>query len=198
MTEWWMEGALEWLTGPSACCPADESRRSRRSQHEPRMGPGRGHHRTNAAGVDLNREWLAPSLERSPEVLCVRDAMDATGVSFAMDVHGDEAIPANFLAGFEGIPRWTDALGAKFYEFQRRLVAYTPDFQTQRGYPEDRGGQGEPRDVDQSARRALRRGVDDARNARSRIATRIPITRSDGRGLGRRRSAPHASTCSLR
>ena len=34
--------------------------------------------------------------------------MDETGVDFAMDVHGDEAIPANFLAGFEGIPSLTD------------------------------------------------------------------------------------------
>ena len=32
--------------------------------------------------------------------------MDRTGVDFAMDVHGDEAIAANFLAGFEGIPSW--------------------------------------------------------------------------------------------
>ena len=67
-------------------------------------GSRRGHLRTNAAGVNLNREWHAPSAEKSPEVLCVRNAMDETGVDFAMDVHGDEAIPANFLAGFEGIP----------------------------------------------------------------------------------------------
>jgi hypothetical protein len=53
--------------------------------------------------VNLNREWDAPSAERSPEVLCVRDAMDETGVHFAIDVHGDEAIPAVFIAGFEGI-----------------------------------------------------------------------------------------------
>jgi hypothetical protein len=31
--------------------------------------------------------------------------MTGPGVDFAMDIHGDEAIPANFLAGFEGIPR---------------------------------------------------------------------------------------------
>ena len=67
-------------------------------------GSRRGHLRTNAAGVNLNREWHAPSAEKSPEVLAVRNAMDETGVDFAMDVHGDEAIPANFLAGFEGIP----------------------------------------------------------------------------------------------
>jgi len=51
-----------------------------------------------------------------------------------MDVHGDEAIPANFLAGFEGIPGWTDALGEKFYDFGRRLAAHTPDFQIEKGY----------------------------------------------------------------
>ena len=99
----------------------------------PNMNPDgsfRGHLRTNAAGVNLNREWHAPTPEKSPEVLCVRNAMDETGVDFAMDVHGDEAIPANFLAGFEGIPRWTDALGEKFYDFApppRRAHARFPD-----------------------------------------------------------------------
>ena len=90
--------------------------------------------RTNAAGVNLNREWHAPSAEKSPEVLHVRNAMDESGVDFAMDVHGDEAIPANFFAGFEGIPNWTDAKGEQFYDFGRRLAAHTPDFQTQMGY----------------------------------------------------------------
>ena len=56
-----------------------------------------------SVGTNLNREWESPSAEKSPEVLCVRHAMDETGVHWAMDVHGDEAIPANFIAGFEGI-----------------------------------------------------------------------------------------------
>jgi murein tripeptide amidase MpaA len=64
--------------------------------------------------VNLNREWAEPSAERSPEVLAIRNAMDATGVHWAMDVHGDEAIPAAFMAGFEGIPSWTDAQGERF------------------------------------------------------------------------------------
>ena len=84
--------------------------------------------------MNLNREWHAPSFERSPEVLCVRDAMDATGVAFAIDVHGDEAIPANFLAGFEGIPGFAPSRGDLFKEYRRRLDAHTPDFQTERGY----------------------------------------------------------------
>jgi murein tripeptide amidase MpaA len=60
--------------------------------------------------------------------------MDATGVDWAIDVHGDEAIPANFFAGYEGIPSWTDAHGARFYDFQRRLTEATPLFQMERGY----------------------------------------------------------------
>lgn len=136
MAEWWMEGALEKLTDPS-----DETARLLRERCTinvvPNMNPDgsiRGHLRTNAAGVNLNREWHAPSAERSPEVLAVRDAMDATGVDFAMDVHGDEAIPANFFAGFEGIPSWSDEKGALFTRFRDSLAARTPDFQVAKGY----------------------------------------------------------------
>ena len=133
MTEWWMEGALEWLTGIAATPLLTEA-----TVHiVPNMNPDgtqRGHLRTNAAGVNLNREWLAPSLERSPEVLCVRDAMDATGVAFAMDVHGDEAIPAAFLVGFEGVASFTQARGDAFTAFAQRLAARTADFQTELGY----------------------------------------------------------------
>ncbi|MES2337296.1 MAG: M14-type cytosolic carboxypeptidase [Pseudomonadota bacterium] len=136
MAEWWMEGAVEMLTAADNAT-ATLLREKATIHLVPNMNPDgsfRGHLRTNAAGINLNREWDTPSREKSPEVLCVRDAMDETGVDFAMDVHGDEAIPANFLAGFEGIPKWTDALGAKFYEYGRRLAARTPDFQTERGY----------------------------------------------------------------
>ncbi|WP_375272977.1 M14-type cytosolic carboxypeptidase [Sphingomonas sp.] len=139
MTEWWMEGALDWLTSDAARALLEKA-----TVHVvPNMNPDgtrRGHLRTNAAGVNLNREWHAPSAERSPEVLCVLAEMDRTGVTFAMDVHGDEAIAANFIAGFEGIPSWTDAHGEKFYDFGRRLAAHTPDFQTELGYEKSAAG----------------------------------------------------------
>ena len=142
MAEWWMEGALEKLCDPGDA--AAQALLAKATFHiVPNMNPdgsARGHLRTNAAGVNLNREWENPSAERSPEVLCVRNAMDETGVIFAMDIHGDEAIPANFLAGFEGIPNWTDALGDKFYGFQSALAAHTPDFQTSLGYPKSAPG----------------------------------------------------------
>ncbi len=137
MAEHWMEGALDMLTDPD-----DTTARALREKCTlhivPNMNPDgsrRGHLRTNAAGINLNREWANPSLEKSPEVLCVRDEMDRTGVSWAMDIHGDEAIPANFIAGFEGIPNWTEDQGARFYKFRNDLEARTPDFQTKLGYP---------------------------------------------------------------
>ncbi|WP_414690602.1 M14 family metallopeptidase [Novosphingobium sp. UBA1939] len=137
MAEWWMEGALDLLTDP-ADPHGRKLRQLCRFHIVPNMNPDgsrRGHLRTNAAGVNLNREWDTPSAERSPEVLCVRDAMDETGVHFAIDVHGDEAIPAVFLAGFEGIPSWTEQQGAEYRRYRAILERRTPDFQTRRGYP---------------------------------------------------------------
>jgi murein tripeptide amidase MpaA len=141
MAEWWMEGALEWLVSGD---PVAVDLRQKATLHLiPNMNPDgscRGHLRTNAVGVNLNREWAEPSPERSPEVLCVRNAMDETGVHWAMDIHGDEAIPANFIAGFEGIPNWTERQGDLFYAFRTALAARTPDFQTRLGYPKSAPG----------------------------------------------------------
>ncbi|BBC70911.1 conserved hypothetical protein [Altererythrobacter sp. B11] len=137
MAEWWMEGALEAL-----CDPADPVARILRSRCRLHIVPNcnpdgsfRGHLRTNARGVNLNREWDNPTEEDSPEVLAIRNAMDATGVRFAMDVHGDEAIAANFLAGFEGVPSWNEELQGQFTRFARILERRSPDFQTAKGYP---------------------------------------------------------------
>jgi len=136
MAEWWMEGALDRLTDPSD--PVARVLRREATFHiVPNMNPDgsrRGHLRTNAAGVNLNREWHDPSAERSPEVLCVRNRMDETGVDFAMDVHGDEAIPYVFLAGFEGIPNWTDRQGSLYARYRETLARRSPDFQVEHGY----------------------------------------------------------------
>jgi murein tripeptide amidase MpaA len=141
MAEHWIEGVLEMLTAPE-------------DEHDARVaksllkkctfhiilnmnpdGSCRGHLRTNAVGVNLNREWASPSAEKSPEVLCVLSEMDKTGVHWAMDIHGDEAIPANFIAGFEGIPNWTEDQGKRFYQFRGELAATRHDFQDKLGYP---------------------------------------------------------------
>lgn len=42
-------------------------------------GSFRGHLRTNAVGLNLNRAWAEPTAEKSPEVLCVLQHMQKTG-----------------------------------------------------------------------------------------------------------------------
>ena len=137
MAQWWMEGAIERL-----CDTQDSVARLLRQKATfhlvPNMNPDgsrRGHLRTNAVGVNLNREWHEPSMERSPEVFLVRAEMDRTGVDVAIDVHGDEAIPYVFLAGFEGIPSLRLDRLALFHRYRDLLAARTPDFQAARGYP---------------------------------------------------------------
>jgi len=136
MAEYWMEGAFEKLLDDAD--PVARRLREEATFHiVPNMNPDgsrRGHLRTNAVGTNLNREWHAPSAERSPEVLCVLEEMDRTGVDFAIDVHGDEAIAANFLAGFEGIPSWTKGQGAVYDRYSEVLERLSPDFQTEKGY----------------------------------------------------------------
>jgi murein tripeptide amidase MpaA len=143
MAEWWIEGALERLLDEAD--PVARRLLDKATFHiVPNMNPDgsrRGHLRTNAVGTNLNREWHDPSPERSPEVLCVRNEMDRTGVDFAMDVHGDEAIPANFLAGFEGIPSWNEGQQKLFDRFSEALVRFSPDFQTRKGYEVSRPGE---------------------------------------------------------
>lgn len=144
MAEWFMEGAAEMLTDP-ANSTARELRKRCRFHLVPNVNPdgsSRGHLRTNAVGVNLNREWAEPSPERSPEIVALRDGIDETGVDFAMDIHGDEAIPAVFLAGFEGIPSLRPEQSEGYNLFARLLERRTPDFQTQHGYPITPSGRG--------------------------------------------------------
>ncbi|NVD44825.1 M14 family metallopeptidase [Qipengyuania atrilutea] len=143
MAEWWMEGALEALTDP-----ADSMARALRQRCTfhivPNCNPDgsrRGHLRTNACGANLNREWNEPTAERSPEVLAIRNKMDETGVDFAMDVHGDEAIAAVFLAGYEGIPDLTDEHLEGFTRYRSILERRTPDFQSAKGYAVSKPGE---------------------------------------------------------
>jgi murein tripeptide amidase MpaA len=142
MAEWFVEGLLERLLDPS--CALARWLLDRAVFHViPNMNPdgsSRGHLRTNAAGVNLNRAWHAPDLDRSPEVKLVRDAMDATGVDLCLDIHGDEAIPYNFAAGAEGIVGYTERLAALSERFCAAWESANPDFQRRYGYPTDPPG----------------------------------------------------------
>jgi len=109
----------------------------------PNMNPDgsvRGHLRTNAAGVNLNREWESPSMEQSPEVFLVRNKMDEVGVDLFLDMHGDEALPYNFVAGCEGNPNYNERLAELENTFKQVLMQTTPEFQDTYGYPKDAPG----------------------------------------------------------
>lgn len=137
MAEWWMEGALEELTDPASAV-GRILRRKARLHLVPNANPDgsrRGYLRTNAAGANLNREWASPTPARSPEVLAIRNAMETTGVDFALDVHGDESLPHNFIAGFEGIPNITEHQTRLLERYRGRLLIHSPEFQARIGYP---------------------------------------------------------------
>jgi len=143
MAEWFMEGFIDRLL--------DEDDGVARSLLNsavfylvPNMNPDgsvRGHLRTNAKGVNLNREWQNPSMENSPEVYLVREKMLATGVDMHLDIHGDEALPFNFVAGCEGIPSYDARHQALEEKFKNVLLAITPEFQDDKGYDKDEPGQ---------------------------------------------------------
>jgi murein tripeptide amidase MpaA len=140
MAEWFVEGLLDRLL--------DESDAMARVLLEravvrivPNMNPDgsvRGNLRTNAAGANLNREWMAPSLARSPEVFHVRAAMQATGVDGFLDIHGDEGLPYVFTDGNERLENHTPRMAALEQGFKAGLQFANPDFQTVEGYPADK------------------------------------------------------------
>lgn len=144
MAEWLVEGLLERLLDPEdAVANALLARAT--FFVVPNMNPDgstRGHLRNNAAGANLNREWENPTMERSPEVFVVREHMRKTGVDFFLDVHGDEALPYNFISGSEGIPSWNDAAARREQVYGEALLAASPDFQTKHGYPRSEPGEG--------------------------------------------------------
>ena len=142
MAEWWMEGALAYLV--SSDTTAIELRSLARFHVIPNMNPdgsARGNLRTNAAGIDLNRQWLNATLDDSPEVFHVLEEMSRVGVDFAIDVHGDEAIPHVFIAGPEGIPSWSEKDAEDYQVYFDCLSRRTADFQTAHGYPKPAAGQ---------------------------------------------------------
>ena len=137
MGQFWMEGFLERLLDPNDRVAV--AVRDKAVFHlVPNMNPDGsvlGNLRTNAAGANLNREWAKPSQEKSPEVFCVRNRMVETGVDFAIDVHGDECIPHNFISGADHVPSADKRMKRLLPAFKDALLVASPDFQTQHGYP---------------------------------------------------------------
>jgi len=140
MAEWFVEGLLDRLLD-DADPLARELRRRATFYVVPNMNPDGsvlGNLRTNAAGANLNREWLAPSRESSPEVACVREAMHASGVDAFFDIHGDENLPYVFVAGCEMLPAFGERQRAEQLAFCEDFKRASPDFQTRHGYSPDK------------------------------------------------------------
>lgn len=136
MAEWYVEGFLSRLLDQDDAL-AHHLLDQAVFYVVPNMNPDgavRGHLRTNAAGANLNREWASPTMARSPEVYLVREAMKAVGVDLLLDIHGDEALPCNFIAGQEGVPTALVEILEQENMFQLDYMAANPDFQMERGY----------------------------------------------------------------
>lgn len=97
-----------------------------------------GNLRTNAAGVNLNRAWMEPSMITSPEVFAVREHIKTTGCDLFLDIHGDETIPYVFAAGCEMLPSFNHEQAAAQSRFTKDFVFACPDFQTRFGYEPSR------------------------------------------------------------
>ena len=107
-------------------------------------GAVRGNLRTNAGGANLNREWAAPSLEKSPEVFLVRQKMMKVGVDLNLDAHGDEGLPYNFVVGTEGTAGYSPRIEALEAAFKSSWQSTCPDFQTAQGYGRTAPGAANP------------------------------------------------------
>jgi len=136
MAEWFVEGMLQRLLDQLDPV-ANGLRQAATFYVVANMNPDGsilGNLRTNAAGANLNREWLSPSLERSPEVQCVRDAMHSTGCDAFFDIHGDENLPYVFVAGSEMLPTFTAQQATEQEAFSADFRAASSDFQSEHGY----------------------------------------------------------------
>ena len=98
-----------------------------------------GNLRTNAAGVNLNRVWGKAETETCPEVHFVQQKIEAIGCDLFLDIHGDEALPWNFIAGQKGLPV-EEAILQQEADFQTCYEQINPDFQCVHGYPEKKFG----------------------------------------------------------
>jgi len=150
---WWIDGIMDRLLNGS-----DSVVREVLKQADffvvPNMNPDggvRGHLRVNACGANLNREWLEPAEDRSPEVFYAQQVMKKLGkLDFMFDVHQDEMKPYAFISKTPlGVPSMTPELRKLHFDFKAAYQKACPDFETPGpvepvGYPEPEAGKANP------------------------------------------------------
>ncbi len=136
MAEWFAEGMIDALletTNPLV----QKLLRHAVFYIVPNMNPDGaylGNLRTNAAGANLNREWMTPSLESSPEVWHVKNKIHETGCDLFLDIHGDEGLPYVFVAGSEMLEGFSQQQADEQQRFIEQFLRASEDFQTEFGY----------------------------------------------------------------
>lgn len=136
MTEWFIQGLVKELSDETNK-DSQELLKNHCFYIIPNMnidGSIAGNLRVNSLGVNYNREWENPSMEQSPEVYYCIEKMDAVGVDFLMDVHGDEAIPYNFVTSLMGIPSLKEDTITKEDTFKQHWMNVTKEFQDEYKY----------------------------------------------------------------
>ena len=136
MAEWWADGFLGRLLGAGS---ADRERDAVLEGSTVLVviranpdGAVKGLTRTNAAGMNLNREWTTAG-DESPEVQGIRARMEAGGgCDLMIDVHGDEGLARPVLCC---APAWTPRLEGLQLRFWRRLAELNPDFDLEGSLP---------------------------------------------------------------
>ncbi len=61
-----------------------------------------------------------------------------TKVNLFLDIHSDETIPQNFLAGCEGISSFEERHKSMQESIKASVLTASPDFQVEQGYSEDK------------------------------------------------------------
>ncbi|NQZ12368.1 MAG: hypothetical protein HRT35_34880, partial [Algicola sp.] len=137
MAQWFVDGLINALLNGS---PLSENILDKAVFYiMPNMNPdgsASGNHRTNARGVNLNRQWALPDETDCPEVFHVRQAMLDTGVDMFFDIHGDEVLPYNFMMGGFSSPELTQQAA----DFKGDYAAANSDFQVEYDYDNTGGG----------------------------------------------------------
>ena len=129
MAEWFVEGMLDALL--DAADPFARQLLERAVFYVvPNMNPDgrvRGNLRTNAAGANLNREWMGRTLERSPEVL-LRARGDAAkpACDLFLDIHGDEGAAVRVRGRQRELADFTASARPRSSRLHRRLQAAQP------------------------------------------------------------------------
>jgi len=136
MAEWFAEGMIDALLD-QANPLVQKLLRHAVFYIVPNMNPDGaylGNLRTNAAGANLNREWMTPSTESSPEVWHVKNKIHETGCDLFLDIHGDEGLPYVFVAGSEMLEGFSEQQADEQQRFIEQFLRASEDFQTEFGY----------------------------------------------------------------